>query len=470
MKINILGAGTAGLVTALILKTKFSNYKINIIKSDDIGIVGVGEGSTEHWAEFMNYVGIKFEDLIKETGATLKSGIMFEGWTKEPFLHSVNSEFSKENGDYYYLYANLISKNINAKQMSHQNLYYNKFIKQDYKDLVLQFHFDTFKLNTFLSKLCKNKNIFIIEDKIKNVVKNDLGNIKQLVGQKQNYMADLFIDCSGFTGFLLKKELEVPYVSYKKYLPLDRAFAFPTAKEKEFNAWTLSRALNYGWNWKIPTQERYGNGYVYSSNHTTEEQAIKEIESVYHQKIKPTRSFKFEAGRVKTFWYKNVVAIGLSAGFVEPLEATSIGSIIQQAFCLNQFLPSLDKKSFNKHNEYLFTNLIEFVQLHYLTKKQNNSFWKDMQELPILDGVQEKLEIAKIRMIRNSDFKISWHMFKAPNWIIMLHALDKFNILNIKKELDAAAPLKAFALQQHKDLFNLSKEYITHNKVIESIR
>ena len=194
MKINILGAGTAGLVTALILKTKFSNYKINIIKSDDIGIVGVGEGSTEHWAEFMNYVGIKFEDLIKETGATLKSGIMFEGWTKEPFLHSVNSEFSKENGDYYYLYANLISKNINAKQMSHQNLYYNKFIKQDYKDLVLQFHFDTFKLNTFLSKLCKNKNIFIIEDKIKNVVKNDLGNIKQLVGQKQNYMADLFID------------------------------------------------------------------------------------------------------------------------------------------------------------------------------------------------------------------------------------------------------------------------------------
>jgi hypothetical protein len=93
-----------------------------------------------------------------------------------------------------------------------------------------------------------------------------------------------------------------------------------------------------------------------------------------------------------------------------------------------------------------------------------------MQELPILDGVQEKLEIAKIRMIRNSDFKISWHMFKAPNWIIMLHALDKFNILNIKKELDAAAPLKAFALQQHKDLFNLPKEYITHNKVIESIR
>ena len=117
MIINILGAGTAGLVTALILKTKFSNYKINIIKSDDIGIIGVGEGSTEHWAEFMNYVGIKFEDLIKETGATLKSGIMFEGWTKEPFLHSVNSEFSKENGDYYYLYANLISKNINAKQM-----------------------------------------------------------------------------------------------------------------------------------------------------------------------------------------------------------------------------------------------------------------------------------------------------------------------------------------------------------------
>ena len=105
-------------------------------------------------------------------------------------------------------------------------------LKQDYKNLVLQFHFDTFKLNTFLNNLCKNKDISIIEDKIKNVVKNDLGDVKYLVGQKQNYFADLFIDCSGFTGFLLKKQLEVPYVSYKKYLPLDRAFAFPTKKEK----------------------------------------------------------------------------------------------------------------------------------------------------------------------------------------------------------------------------------------------
>ena len=184
MKINILGAGTAGLVTALILKTKFPNYNINIIKSDEIGIVGVGEGSTEHWSEFTNYVGIKFEDLIKETGATLKSGIMFEGWTKEPFLHSINSSFSQETGDYLHIYANLIANNVNAKYMCYQNLYDNKFIKQDYSNLVLQFHFDTFKLNTFLNKICINKNIHIIEDKIKDVVKNDLGNIKYLIGQK----------------------------------------------------------------------------------------------------------------------------------------------------------------------------------------------------------------------------------------------------------------------------------------------
>jgi len=417
----------------------------------------------------MNYVGIEFKDLIKETKTTLKSGIMFEGWTKEPFLHSVNAEFSQETGDYYYLYANLISRNINAKYMAHQNLYYNKFIKQNYEDLVSQYHFDTFKLNNFLNKLCLNKKINIFEDIITSVIKDTTGNIKQLVGEKQNYEGDLFIDCSGFSSFLLKKELKVPYISYKKYLPLDRAFAFPTTKEQQYNAWTLSRAMNSGWNWKIPTQERYGNGYVYSSNHTTEDQAIEEIELLYQQKIKPTRSFKFEAGRVKTFWYKNVVSIGLSAGFVEPLEATSIGSIIQQAFCLNQFLPSLDKKSFNKHNDYLFTNLIEFVQLHYLTKRQDTLFWNDMQSLPILDGVQEKLEIAKIRMIRNSDFKIGWHMFRAQNWIILLHASNIYNIQNIKKELNAASPLKSFAVQRHKDLFSSTKEYITHNQVIENL-
>jgi len=175
MKINILGAGTSGLVTALILKTKFPNYNINIIKSDKIGIIGVGEGSTEHWSEFTKYVGIKFKDLLKETGATLKSGVMFEGWTKEPFLHSVNGDFSKEAGDYLYLYANLIARNINAKYMCYQNFYDNKFIKQDYSNLVLQFHFDTFKLNTFLNKVCIEKNINIIEDDIKDAIKNDLG-------------------------------------------------------------------------------------------------------------------------------------------------------------------------------------------------------------------------------------------------------------------------------------------------------
>lgn len=469
MKINILGAGTAGLVTALILKTKFPNYNISIIKSDKIGIIGVGEGSTEHWSEFTNYVGIKFKDLLKETGATLKSGVMFEGWTKEPFLHSVNSDFSKESGDYLYIYANLIANNVNAKYMCHQNLYDNKFIKQDYDNLVLQFHFDTFKLNTFLNKVCINKNIHIIEDNIKDVVKNDLGNIKHLIGQKQNYDADLFIDCSGFFGFLLKKHLKVPYISYQKYLPVDSAFAFPSPKEEKRNAWSFAKAMNSGWHWKTPTQDRLGNGYVYSSNHITEDKALEEIQKLYSDKIKIAKSFKFEAGRVKTFWYKNVVGIGVSAGFVEPLEATSIGSTIQQAFCLNQFLPSLDKKSFNKHNEYLFENLMEFVHAHYLTKRQDTPFWKDVQNLPIMDGVQEKLEIAKVRMIRNSDFTIGWHMFRAPNWVILFHALDLFNTENIKKELYASPILRGFAEKEHEELFNFSKEYIEHDQVIKEL-
>ena len=175
-KICIVGGGTAGLVTALIIKSRFSSLQIDIVKSDKIGIIGVGEGSTEHWKEFAGFVGITIKELITETDATFKGSIMFEDWTKQPYYHNIidgikNIKFAQYQAGYAYTIVN----NLKPKEYTNKDSWNNKV---KHNDLPNQFHFNTFKLNTFLLKKCKEKDINIYEDEIikVNIKKDNIEN------------------------------------------------------------------------------------------------------------------------------------------------------------------------------------------------------------------------------------------------------------------------------------------------------
>ncbi len=265
--------------------------------------------------------------MVKECGATYKFGIMFEGWGDKKYLHSLVTEWDITEGQEHITFLNLIANN---KKLNPDFLYKN-ILPVDIN--CKQFHFDTHKLNVFLEKTCGERDIKIIDDIISNVNLNVNKGITFIESDTQKYEADFFIDCTGFKRLLINK-LGAKWISYKKYLKVNSAITFQTPDEENYNCWTLAKAMKFGWRFKIPVQGRHGNGYIFSDKYTTPEKAKLEIEKELGYKINIGKHIKFDPGRLDKVWIKNCVAIGLSANFVEPLEATSIGTSIQQSFLL----------------------------------------------------------------------------------------------------------------------------------------
>lgn len=433
----IVGGGTAGLITALILRKTYPNLKIDIIESDKIGIVGVGEGSTEHWQDFMMECNIDLSELIKETDATFKYGINFVNWHGDDtnYIHTVSSAFSWESVTHSkVMLAYIIANGGTPKDIVHS--YVEKSLHRMPYWGINQFHFDTFKLNKYLHKLSQNRNINIINADIEQVILDEKGNIDQLITKtKEKLSYDFYVDSSGFHRLLLQQSMGIKWKSYQKYLPMNSAIAFPTEYTKDIPSWTLARACKNGWNWRIPTQSRYGNGYVFCDHFSTFDQAKDEIEEIYGHEIQIGKQIKFDAGHSEKFWHNNCAGIGLSTSFVEPLEASSIGSSIQQAkvfaLLIQSYIPgsknSLPEKKFNKMSEELITNILEFVALHYITKRNDSKFWQETKNLPLPAGLEEKLELYKYKMPSTSEFENKDLMFKESNWILVMHGLGLIN-------------------------------------------
>ena len=431
-KINILGAGTAGIVSALILKTYNEELDISIIKSKKIGIVGVGEGSTEHWATFLDYINVNVVNFFKHTDCTYKHGIMFENWNGDntSYMQNVNTFFSQQDdttGYPFLQHLRLINTNTQLETLDP-----NTVLSKHYQPVsrsTNQFHFDTFKLNEYLLTICKDRQINIIEDTITDVVISSSG-IETLKGEVNNYTADLYIDASGFNRVLLSK-LGAKWIDCTEYLPMNSAITFPTTfkEDEDYPAYTRAIAMNAGWIWQIPTQQRYGNGYVFCDKFITEEEALAEAEELYQQKLTVGRTFKFGAGYVEDVWIKNCVAVGLSASFIEPLEATNIGTGIQQAFALithldAQTIPDESKKVYNKIIRNVFKNTVDFVQLHYFTKRNDTNFWKFCKNIKKTDFNEQTLEVFKNTMPTWPYFSNPYYLFNQQNWITVLNGLE----------------------------------------------
>jgi len=477
--ITIVGGGTAGLISALILKNKFSNLNIKIIKSDKIGIIGVGEGSTEHFAQFMDYCGITENDLYKECDSTVKWGVMFEGWTPKNYFHNVIRIYTDKLrfGQYSAGYAHHIYKGEDQLKTTDQKHIKNTIYKFDLvenKNVSSQYHFNTFKLNDFLVKKAKEIKIEIIEDEIIDVkVENNV--IKNIKGNKKTYNSDFFIDCTGLKRLLISK-LGAKWKSFKEHLTMNEAIAFQTEDTDNYNTYTLAKAMNYGWMWRIPVYGRWGNGYVFNNNYINAEQAKKEVEELLGKKIKVAKNIQFDPGRLDKVWIGNCVAIGLSANFVEPLEATSIGTAIQQTFLLMHLLSNYNKKdieSYNNKVENIMTNIRDFIFLHYMVDKDNSDFWKDIKKIKPPTSLKEKLNIWKYRLPIEEDFLDSRYMlFYQHNFISVMYGLGLLNNEYITNEYNMINANMKFLIealiQQHNTIYK--EEQITHKEFLTQKR
>lgn len=450
--VAIAGSGTAGLVTGLILRKAFPLLDITIISSSKIGIIGVGEGSTEHWKMFMDMCDIPLAELLMQTKATHKNGIRFENWTNHTpdYFHSVSSVSTITPFNVYALYNGLIKDGkLLTENTASRAMVENKVQVNGMHRNVNQYHFDTFKLNSYLTRLCELRAIRFIDAVVKKVsVSSENGEIESvLLDNEEEVSSEFWIDATGMSRLLLKEVSSTGWKSFSDHLMMDSAIAFPTESDPsgEIRPYTRARAMSSGWAWEIPTQERRGNGYVYSSSHISEDEAVKEISSLLGREITPAKSIKFDPGYLPDMWVKNCVAVGLASAFVEPIEATSIGGTIQQARCLVENLSTYKtgntavQKNFNRKMQAMMENILCMISLHYISDRKDTRMWQDVALLKRPDMLIEYLDLWNERPPAHTDFAVSgYELFHAPHFY---HVANGQGLIN--KEMSYAM-LKSF--------------------------
>jgi tryptophan halogenase len=396
----------------------------------------------------MQYIGVPFQTIIKECDATFKGGIMFKGWGSGDYLHSIGPANDIKNGQYATVYGKLIGEQFPTRTLNPSfawdNRVYASRLDTSAGTPWNQYHFNTNKLNDFLLKVAIEKGINMIDDEILDVVLSDNGEIACLIGEMDQYSADFYIDSTGFRKVLMTK-LGAIWQSYGEYLKMKAAIVFPLEDTSEYNMWTLAQAMDYGWMFKIPVWGRSGNGYIFDSDYITPEQAQEEVEKFLEHKIEVAKVLEFDPGSLDRVWIKNCCAVGLSASFVEPLEATSIGTSIQQSFLLMHRLPNYNNdtiENYNKDVRDILTNIRDFVILHYVTKKNNTQFWRDIQQLPIPESLAKNLKKWRKNLPIADDFRgtTDYKLFSEAHHIHILAGLGLFDTELIRQEYNMMHP------------------------------
>jgi tryptophan halogenase len=348
-KVVIVGGGTAGWLTALYAQRFWGMNDITLIESSKIGILGAGEGSTPNFPGIIADLGIDENDFIIRTDTVLKKGIDFVNWSPDKsseFLH----DFGKLNNNKVYGY------HFNAK-----------LVAEYFKNIALE------------------RSINWIDSVITGFNKDSDDNIKDIELETGDIIpTDFVFDCSGFARLVIGNEYKSEWISYADQLTTNSAIAFFEPMNDTFElreqANTKCIAMNAGWMWRIPTRGRYGNGYAFSDKYISVDEAKAEIETYLGRPIEIVKTFKYEAGHFKESWVKNCIAIGLSSGFLEPLEATAVMTLIMSL----QFINKLGDDRFNdplyvnQYNEYMEDinkqNML-FVRYHYHCYRSDTPFW-----------------------------------------------------------------------------------------------
>lgn len=397
-KIVIVGGGTAGWITALFIQKKIKDIDITVVESSEIGILGAGEGTTPHFKDFLNLVDINPDYVIKRAKGSIKLGIKFTNWNGDgaSYFHPFYEGDFKPSENVFSL-AKGLDNNLDNICLSHHvselnRLKFRHVVGSNQIDIdgFHAYHFDAREIADLLKEVGQQRNIKVIDDVIDSFDQDSQGNIYQInLNKTPPLQSDFVFDCSGFHRLIVGKLFNTEWVSSSKALPADRAFPFfLTPDNKSIPPYTEAIAMKYGWVWKIPLQERYGCGYVYDSKYITNQQAKEEILSLFPNATFPREEpFKFSAGNYKDTWVNNCIALGLSSGFFEPLEATSIWATIHSLITLcDNCLPGLfnrDKNYIDSYNKIINkSNLIieNFLQLHYITKRNDTEFWKNFKE------------------------------------------------------------------------------------------
>ena len=417
-KILIVGGGTAGWMAACALNQalRHTTTRVELIESDDIGTVGVGEATVPTIRDFNRDIGLNEVEFMKATQGTFKLGIEFEDWRRKGtrFFHGFG-DFVVNAGPFSTLNQWLVARETAGTEAGELDDYHmaavlaraNRFSAPD-KDARSPLHyfnyafqFDAGLYALLLKTKAQAEGVVRHEGRVTGVSQHpESGFIESVtLSDGRVLAADLFIDCSGFIALLAGKTLAEPYLDYSHWLPVDRAWAVPCEPAGELTPYTRATALDAGWKWRIPLQHRTGNGHVFSSAHIGEDEARQRLlDGLDGKALAEPRLLKFRTGRRERFWTRNCVAIGLSSGFVEPLESTSISLIQGGITRLITMLPDMDfnpalAAEYNRVQALEFDRIRDFIIAHYaLSQRDDSPFWRDMRAMALPDTLQYKIE------------------------------------------------------------------------------
>jgi len=441
MKIVIVGGGTAGWMTAAMIVKHTTDNDVTVIDSSKIGIIGAGEGSTGSLPWFIRHPwpdnSVTELDFLRKTKGTIKLGINFKNWkgdgtNKYSPIHAseTDSDFMDTaflgaivrhgRGDYSSLHALLMEDNLGTFKKE------NGRIVQGLGNHT--YHFDGVEVGKYFKDWCTARGVTHIDSEVDDVQFDEKEFLKSIkLSNGQTIESEFWFDCSGFNKVLMGRTKN-KWISYKEYLPTNTAIPFSTditSKTVKFE--TEATALDNGWMWKIPLQHRYGNGYVYCDGFTNETKAVDELEKHLGHKVEPIKKINFEPGRYDKLWYNNIVAVGLSSCFLEPLQATSIHMSLTTSaqLILNKLRVDKpyykDADSYNNIVNIIIDDYKDLVQMHYLTKRQDTPFWKYItNELKMTDRNKEFFEISKHRLINGLDMPVMYGTAGYPIWCHIL--------------------------------------------------
>jgi tryptophan halogenase len=434
-KVVVLGGGTAGwMSTAVLRRVLGETVEIELVESEDIGIVGVGEATIPPIQHVNAVLGLDEAEFLRETRSTIKLAIRFENWRVqgEQYYHTFGAPGVRQAFCHFHHFW------TRAQQAGHETNLWDydlnflcseagKFAKLEAQNAIWElnyaYHFDAGLYGQYLRKYSEQRGVRRTEGLVEQVqLDPESGHVRalQLLGGRV-VEGDFFIDCSGIRGLLIQQKLGVGFEDWGHWLPCDRAMAVPSERFAETLPFTRAIAHRAGWQWRIPLQHRNGNGLVYSSRHCGDDEAADILmNNLDSEALDEPRIIRFRTGRTRKQWFRNVVAVGLSSGFLEPLESTSIYLIQSAITRLIHLFPHAGVTpelidEYNRQSQTEYELIRDFIIMHYwLNERDDSTFWRDLRSMDVPERLMEK-----VALFRANGTLVQDHLdiFREASWL-----------------------------------------------------